>query len=83
VGEALRQADGSDGLAFSAAVGVVAVTTINSPRALECGVGEQLQLDFSALRSPLFKNIFPEFRVCVLPLESEEASLHKSYEFCS
>src|SRR6266481_6238368 len=83
VGEALRQADGSDGLAFSRGRGGGRSDDDQFSTALECGVGEQLQLDFSALRSPLFKIFFRNFEFACYRLNRKKRLLHKSYEFCS
>jgi len=56
-----------------AAVGVVAVTMINFPRRLNKGSESSSSLTFP-LVIPMVRNILRGFRVCALPLESEEAS---------
>src|SRR5437879_5122778 len=78
VGEALSQADGSDGLPFPSGCGSGRGDNNQFSAALERGIGEQFQLDFSAVCPQRFKIFFRKFEFARYCLNRKKSLLHMS-----
>lgn len=76
--EALRQADGSDGLPFPRGCGRGRGDDNQFSAALECGIGEQFQLDFAAVRPQSFQIFFGKVEFARYGLNRKKSFLHMS-----
>ena len=78
VREALRQADGSDGLPFPRSRGRGRGDDNQFPAALERGIGEQFQPNFAAMRPQKFQIFFGKIEFARYGLNRRKSFLHMS-----